>query len=84
MDLITQYFYHNSATYNIDLYEIWNVLTGIFEKHKLLFSFQMTIKLQQSHGIVTQEEVDFFIKGSATSISSENVSPAPWITAQVS
>jgi dynein heavy chain len=58
--------------------------TGIFEKHKLLFSFQMTTKLQQSHGIVTQKEIDFFIKGSATSIKSENGSPAPWITAQVS
>jgi dynein heavy chain len=59
-------------------------LTGIFEKHKLLFSFQMTIKLQQSHGIVTQEEIEFFIKGSATSIKPGNGSPAPWITAQVS
>jgi len=59
-------------------------LTGIFEKHKLLFSFQMTVKLQQSQGIVTQDEIDFFIKGSASSIKSENGSPAPWITAQVS
>jgi dynein heavy chain len=58
--------------------------TGIFEKHKLLFSFQMTTKLQQIRGIVTQEEIDFFIKGSATSIKSENGSPALWITAQVS
>ena len=36
--------------------------TGIFEKHKLLFSFQITIKLEQDVGNVTQEEVDFFIK----------------------
>jgi dynein heavy chain len=59
-------------------------LTGMFVKHKLLYSFQMTIKLQQSHGIVTQEEIGFFIKGSVTSIKYENGSPAPWITAQVS
>jgi len=36
--------------------------TGIFEKHKLLFSFQITIKLEQDLGHVTQEELDFFIK----------------------
>ena len=42
--------------------------TGIFEKHKLLFSFQITIKLEQDVGNVTQEEVDFFIK----------VSPSEW------
>ena len=36
--------------------------TGIFEKDKLLFSFQITIKLEQDLGHVTQEELDFFIK----------------------
>lgn len=35
---------------------------GIFEKHKLLFSFQITIKLEQDRKNVTQEELDFFIK----------------------
>ena len=36
--------------------------TGIFERHKLLFSFQITIKLEQDSGTTTQEELDFFIK----------------------
>lgn len=36
--------------------------TGIFEKHKLLFSFQIAIKLEQDEGNVNQEEIDFFIK----------------------
>lgn len=35
---------------------------GIFEKHKLLFSFQITIKLEQDQSHVTQEELDFYIK----------------------
>lgn len=35
---------------------------GIFEKHKLLFSFQITIKLEQDQSHVSQEELDFFIK----------------------
>ena len=37
--------------------------TGIFEKHKLLFSFDITIKLEQDRGNLTQDELDFFIKG---------------------
>ena len=40
----------------------WFLLKGIFEKHKLLFSFQITIKLEQDKKNVTQEELDFFIK----------------------
>jgi dynein heavy chain len=59
-------------------------LTGMFEKHKLLYSFLMTTKLEQSHGRVTQEELDFFIKGSVTLTKSERVSPAKWISETVS
>lgn len=36
--------------------------TGIFEKHKLLFSLQMTIKIEMDQGHLTDEELDFFIK----------------------
>ena len=36
---------------------------GLFEKHKLLFSFQMTIKLAQDEGNLEQKELDFFYKG---------------------
>lgn len=38
--------------------------TGLFEKHKLLFSFNMTIKIEQADHRVPQEELDFFLKGS--------------------
>lgn len=37
--------------------------SGLFEKHKLLFSFNMTIKIEQAEGRVPQEELDFFLKG---------------------
>lgn len=37
--------------------------TGLFERHKLLFSFNMTIKIEQAEGRVPQEELDFFLKG---------------------
>ena len=36
--------------------------TGIFEKHKLLFSFQITIKLEQDQSHLRADELDFFIK----------------------
>ncbi|CAG2067039.1 unnamed protein product, partial [Timema podura] len=57
--------------------------TGIFEKHKLLFSFQITMKLEQSRGKVSQPELDFFIKGAITLEKTSVPCPAKWITAQV-
>ena len=36
---------------------------GLFEVHKLLFSFQMTIKIQEVESSLNREELDFFIKG---------------------
>lgn len=36
--------------------------TGIFEKHKLLFSFEITLKLEMDQDHVIQLELDFFIK----------------------
>ncbi|XP_017781324.1 PREDICTED: dynein heavy chain 10, axonemal [Nicrophorus vespilloides] len=56
--------------------------TGIFEKHKLLFSFQMTTKLQLNEGHMLQSELDFFIKGSVTLERSTRAIPAKWISAQ--
>jgi len=38
------------------------IISGIFEKHKLLFSFQICIKLEQDFQNVQQDEIDFFIK----------------------
>ena len=52
--------------------------TGIFEKDKLLFSFQITIKLEQDLGHVTQEELDFFIKGNIALEKSKRKKPFSW------
>ncbi|XP_055533348.1 dynein axonemal heavy chain 10 [Wyeomyia smithii] len=52
---------------------------GFFERHKLLFSFQLTVKLEQSCGRLTQAEVDFFIKGNISLEKSERACPARWI-----
>ncbi|XP_060580911.1 dynein axonemal heavy chain 10-like isoform X1 [Ruditapes philippinarum] len=52
--------------------------TGIFEKHKLLFSFQICIKLEQDLQHVQQDEVDFFIKGNIALEKSKRKKPYAW------
>ncbi|KAK3083644.1 hypothetical protein FSP39_000711 [Pinctada imbricata] len=52
--------------------------TGIFEKHKLLFSFQITIKLEQDLQHVKQDELDFFIKGNIALEKSRRKRPFSW------
>lgn len=54
--------------------------TGIFERHKLLFSFQMTTKLQRSEGLLAQPELNFFIKGSVSLEKSAVSCPAKWLS----
>ncbi|KAH8250122.1 hypothetical protein KR026_005577 [Drosophila bipectinata] len=53
--------------------------TGIFERHKLLFSFQIATKLAQRDGILLQSELDFFIKGSIALTKSERSNPCKWL-----
>ncbi len=36
---------------------------GLFERHKLLFSFNLTIKIEQGEGRAPQNELEFFLKG---------------------
>ena len=38
-------------------------LLGLFEVHKLLFSFQMTIRIQEEEEGLNRDQLDFFIKG---------------------
>lgn len=54
--------------------------SGTFERHKLLFSFQIATKLQQSENKLSQEELNFFIKGSTIIDKSEEACPAKWLT----
>ena len=36
---------------------------GLFEKHKLMFSFQMTIKILEGDNPLDPQFLDFFLKG---------------------
>lgn len=56
--------------------------TGIFEHHKLLFSFQITTRLEQSMGVLKQKQLDFFIKGSISLEKSGAKIPVSWLTSK--
>lgn len=53
--------------------------TGIFERHKLLFSLQICVRIEQSLGNVRQEQLDFFIKGSVALEKSIISNPTRWL-----
>ncbi|XP_076299453.1 dynein axonemal heavy chain 10-like [Lasioglossum baleicum] len=55
--------------------------TGIFERHKLLFSFQICTRLKLSTEQITQAELDFFIKGSIALEKAAMINPTDWLPA---
>ncbi|XP_074916070.1 dynein axonemal heavy chain 10 [Chelonoidis abingdonii] len=68
----------DTLTFNIYNYGC----TGLFERHKLLFSFNMTIKIEQADGRVPQEELDFFLKGNISLEKSMRKKPCAWLLDQ--
>ncbi|XP_076380407.1 dynein heavy chain at 89D [Megalopta genalis] len=55
--------------------------TGIFERHKLLFSFQICTRLQLSIDNIAQRQLDFFIKGSIALEKAAKMNPTDWLPA---
>ncbi len=51
---------------------------GIFEKHKLMFSFQMTTMIMEGDQELNKEELDFFLKGN-TSLDAVEAKPFKWM-----
>ncbi|XP_036382121.1 dynein heavy chain 10, axonemal [Megalops cyprinoides] len=68
----------DTLTYNVYNYGC----TGLFERHKLLFSFNMTIKMEQPEGRAPQEELDFFLKGNLSLEKSQRKKPCAWLPDQ--
>ncbi|CAG5923192.1 unnamed protein product [Menidia menidia] len=68
----------NTLTYSVYNYGC----TGLFERHKLLFSFNMTIKIEQAEGRVPQDELEFFIKGNLSLEKSQRRKPCDWLPDQ--
>jgi dynein heavy chain len=56
--------------------------TGLFEVHKLLFSFQMTIRIQEVESSLNRDELDFFIKGNISLEKSTRKKPYEWLSDQ--
>ena len=52
---------------------------GIFETHKLMFSFQMTTMIMDGEEELNREELDFFLKGN-TSLDAIEQKPFKWIS----
>jgi dynein heavy chain len=48
--------YHTYSVYK-------NTCRGLFEKHKLLFSLQMTVKIMEANGKLDKQEYDFLLRG---------------------
>lgn len=42
------------------------MLSGLFESQRLIFAFHLTTMIMQHDGKLTEEELDFFLKGSNT------------------
>ncbi|KAG9351776.1 hypothetical protein JZ751_023027 [Albula glossodonta] len=68
----------DTLTYNVYNYGC----TGLFERHKLLFSFNMTIKMEQPEGRAPQEELEFFLKGNLSLEKSQRKKPCAWLPDQ--
>lgn len=66
-------------TMMIQIYEY--TCTGIFEKHKLMFSFQMTCMIMDGDGELESAILDFFLKGDTALDEVSEKCPVKWLTA---
>eukprot|EP00048_Salpingoeca_helianthica_P012901 m.192885 g.192885 ORF g.192885 m.192885 type:complete len:4604 (+) comp15437_c5_seq116:137-13948(+) len=56
--------------------------TGLFERHKLLFSFQMAVRLLESNNALPRIELDFFTKGNVSLEAVTRPKPHAWLAEQ--
>lgn len=57
-----------------------SVCRSLFEKHKLLYSFLLCIKILMDVRQITQEEVDFFVSSDAKDLDARMESAPEWLT----
>ena len=53
--------------------------TGIFERHKLMFSFQMTCMIMDGDGVLDASVLDFFLKGDTSLEGVSEPCPCNWL-----
>jgi dynein heavy chain len=52
---------------------------GIFERHKLMFSFQMTCMIMNGEGALDAALLDFFLKGDTSLEAVGEACPCAWL-----
>lgn len=52
---------------------------GIFEVHKLMFSFHMTIQILDGDKLINHSELDFFLKGNTSLEELSEKKPFDWV-----
>ncbi|GMH41526.1 hypothetical protein BSKO_09436 [Bryopsis sp. KO-2023] len=64
-------------------YDVYNyTCLGLFEKHKLMFSFQMAIKILDGESLLDHCQLDFFLKGNLSLEKSKRRKPFEWFPDQ--
>ena len=56
------------------------VCMGVFERHKLMYSFQMTTMIMAGDDQLKRPELDFFLKGNLSLAAVEKPRPAEWVS----
>ena len=59
--------------------------TGMFEKHKLLFSFLITLQIELDHQTINYQQIEFFLKGNLSLEKSSTMKSKPsldWLTVE--
>ena len=58
-----------------------NIARGLFEEHKLMFSFMLCVDIMREEGLIAIEEWNFFLRGAAGVDKERPEKPAvPWLT----
>ena len=66
-----------STLFKTSIYKVFIILSrftcrGLFERHKLLFSFQMCSKILEAAGKLNMDEYNFFLRGGVVSCNNNN------------
>ena len=61
-----------------DVYDY--VCMGIFERHKLMFSFQLTCMIMEGEGELNRSELTYFLKGNTALEEPEEEKPYEWVS----
>ena len=59
-----------------------NTCMGIFERHKLMFAFQMTCMVLDQDGLMNNVELNFFLKGDTSLDDAALPNPFDWVSPQ--